>query len=773
MRKIALLFVAFGCLSFAVAQTGHDTAIVHSQRPKVGLALGGGGAKGAAHIGVLKYMEEIGIPVDYVVGTSIGSIIGGLYALGYSPDELAELISNMDWELYMSNGVDRKYQSAERRERNSEYILSIPFGTGEFQEKSGSLLSSLPRGIINGASLINLFSTLSVGYNDSVDFKSLPIPFACVATDILNGDSVVLRSGNFAKAIRASMAIPGMFSPIKWNKYLLADGGLVNNFPVDVCLSMGADMVIGVEFVDSMADDPSQLQSLPQQIRQYLNIAVRGNSHVHRQMCDVYLHPDVTGYGTLSFTSSAIDTLIQRGYNCAKAHELEFLELKRELEKFGPCQKELQAPRAKLFREKDTFVLAEIVYKGVAQDELRWLTKKDDLEAGVPMTMEAIARAIGVLNGTGAYSMITYNLYETDEEMWLSNHVYTDVLGRETYRLVINLESAEPHLAAIGFRYDSEESSSLLFHIGWNEQRLSGFKLRASMDLNYNACFKVCASWCGLGIGDVSLAYKYHNSSLNVNDYDSYFMKGRLIDHHNISLFISEFHLFDFSFAFGIDEDFYSNRYNLSLNRMLHNGIFRFSRTDNYFGTFFRGRYDNLDNAYFATKGVYSTLTASWRKNNQYLFKDVDSGFVDINFKIQSYITPTPRFTIIPQTHVRMLLGQNPSWYDNIAGGTVSGRYLDHQMAFVGLNTPLYLGDMAGILRLDLRYRIFGRYYLYLMANQMASFDKDDPYNTLKTTFGAALRFAYDSPLGPVSLDLHWNDFSRRLGAYINIGYIF
>ena len=773
MKKIVSM-VFFLTMFYALrAQLGDSAVVSKPQRPKVGVALSGGGAKGAAHIGVLKYMEEIGIPVDYVAGTSIGSIIGGLYALGYSPDEMARLIADMDWSFYMSNSVDRKFQSAERRERNSQYLLSVPFGTGEFQEKSGRLLSSLPSGIINGASLINLFSMLSIGYNDSIDFTTLPIPFACVATNILNGDSVVLRSGIFSKAIRSSMAIPGVFAPVEWEGQLLADGGLVNNFPVDVCLSMGADLVVGIELADDLADDASQLRSLPQQLNQYLSIAVRGNRHQHREMCDLYMHPDVSGYNMLSFNSSAIDTLVLRGYNCAKSHHDELVALKQRLELNGPCHKELQAPKAKYFAENDTFVLAEVVYKGVTHDEQLWLEKKDGLEEGVPMTLGDISRAIGVLNGTGAYSTITYNIYEADEEMWLSNHVYTDVLGRETFILVINLEPAEPHLFSIGFRYDSEESASLLFHAGWNEQRLSGFKLRADVNLNYNFRFGARASWCGLGLGDISLAYRYHNSSLNVNYYDSISLTGRIFDHHNISLFISEFHLLDFSFAFGIDEDFYSNRSAFSFNSMLYDGIFHFDRTENFFGVFFNGRYDNLDNAYFATRGVYSTMSARWKKNNKYLFQDVDSGFVDVNFNIQTYVTPTPRFTIIPQTHVRMVLGQNSGWYDNIVGGTLSGRYLDHQLAFIGLTNPLHVGDMAGIVRLDLRYNITGKFYLYLLSNYMVSFYKMDPFGTIRPTFGTALRLAYDSPIGPVSADLHWNDFTRRLGAYINIGYVF
>ena len=171
MKKI--LSFALLLSTFLVTTAQPQATNMGHQRPKVGVALSGGGAKGAAHIGVLKYMEEIGIPVDYVAGTSIGSIVGGLYALGYSPDEMAKLIADMDWGLYMSNNVDRKYMSSERREFNNSFRLSVPFGTSRLQMKSRRLISTLPSGVIKGASLINLFSTLSIGYSDSIDFSTM------------------------------------------------------------------------------------------------------------------------------------------------------------------------------------------------------------------------------------------------------------------------------------------------------------------------------------------------------------------------------------------------------------------------------------------------------------------------------------------------------------------------------------------------------------------------------------------------------------------------
>lgn len=771
MKKIVLALALMLCCSLVWAQTSG----LSNERPKVGVALSGGGAKGAAHIGVLKYMEEIGIPVDYISGTSMGSIIGGLYALGYSPDEMADLIAGMDWSKYMSNKVDRAFQSVEQRERASNFLFTVPFGTGEFHEKTGNLLSTLPSGVINGVSLINLFSRLSVGYNDSIDFNTLPIPFACVATDILSGDSVVLRSGNFAKAIRSSMAIPGVFSPVEWNGHLLADGGLVDNFPVDVCLNMGSDIVIGIELADELVCSPDALRSLPQQLSQYLSIAVKGNRHTHREMCEIYMHPDITGYNMLSFSSDAIDTMVRRGYECAKVHREEFLQLKQKLDAYGPAP-ERKVERAKNLTPADTFVLASVVYNGVTEEEQRWLNKKDGFEIGLAMTIEKIDSALGILNGTGFYSSITYNIFPTDEEYWLSHHIYTEALGLESYRLVINLTPAEPHLFALGFRYDSEESASLLFHFGWNEQRLSGFKIGANIDLNYNFRAGVKASWCGLGIGDINFTYDYSNSSYRVGSFDvpTY---SQQVDHNLFSLYFSEFHLREFSFACGINEEFYSSRDAFSLNTMLYEGLFRLDHSKGFFGIFLRGRYDNLDNTYFATKGTLNTFDIAWHNDNKSLFRSSDSIFADIDFNLQAYWSPSQRLTFIPQLSGRMLIGKNSPWFDNIIGGAMRCRYLDQQMAFLGLNNPMYVGSLVGVARLDLRYRLADKFYASLIANYTATADHLSQFYTSDKDFhdmlGFAVQVAYDSPIGPVSLDLHWNDFTRRAGAYLNIGHIF
>ena len=170
-------------------------------RKKVGLVLSGGGAKGMAHIGALKVIEKAGIPIDYVVGTSMGSIIGGLYSIGYTPEQMDSLVRKQDWQFLLSDRTPRKEKNLSEREADEKYIISVPFSKIAIKEVTG--------GLIKGQNIANLFSELTLGYHDSINFNRLPIPFACVSENIVNGEEYVFHEGILAQAMRASMAIPG------------------------------------------------------------------------------------------------------------------------------------------------------------------------------------------------------------------------------------------------------------------------------------------------------------------------------------------------------------------------------------------------------------------------------------------------------------------------------------------------------------------------------------------------------------------------------------
>ena len=298
-----LSFIILLCLVGTILKAQTFNGSIKPPRPKVGVVLGGGGAKGASHIGVLKYLEELDIPIDYVAGTSMGSILGGLYALGYEPDEMTRLISDMQWNEYIGNKIDRIYLSKEVRDRLKTSLLNIPFGEGtlERRQNKSNLISQLPSAYVNNSSLINLFNDLCIGYQTEMDFNDMPIPFACVATDLITGQEVVLREGSVPTAMRASMAIPGVFAPVPWGDYVLVDGGLVNNFPADVLREMGADIIIGVEVTNENKITAEDLKSLPQVMGRILINGTSAKRKENRELCDIRIVPDIYGFRHVEF----------------------------------------------------------------------------------------------------------------------------------------------------------------------------------------------------------------------------------------------------------------------------------------------------------------------------------------------------------------------------------------------------------------------------------------------------------------------------------------
>ncbi len=297
MRK-TLLFL-FILISFvSKAQNGEKA-------PKIGLVLSGGGAKGLAHIGVLKILEEYGIEPDYIVGTSMGSIVGGLYAIGYSASEIERISKRLDWDDHFSDYISQRSISIEEKHELSKYIGQIAFKR---------FRPILPKGLILGQKLSITLASLMWTAHQINEFDSLAIPFRCVATDIETGEAIVLKNGYLHEAVRASMAIPSVFEPININGHLLVDGGLVQNFPVTEVLNMGADIVIGVN-VTAPLYRKEELNSVFQIMDQAASF--RGAKRVleEEKKCDILILPNMLGVGASDFSS--IDSLIIKGEQAA------------------------------------------------------------------------------------------------------------------------------------------------------------------------------------------------------------------------------------------------------------------------------------------------------------------------------------------------------------------------------------------------------------------------------------------------------------------------
>ncbi|WP_144137963.1 patatin-like phospholipase family protein [Paraburkholderia sp. BCC1884] len=279
-----------------------DPAALHATqaRPRICLALSGGGARGYAHIGVLKQLEALHVPIDCIAGTSMGAVIGGLYASGMSAAEIEGALAGIDLTDVAFDREARTNQPQEVRKDNLDYPVGFPLGFG-----SGGIRSA--KGLIQGNQLLALLQEHTSRVAGDVDFDDLPVPFRAIATDIETGDRVVLHKGSLPQAIRASMAVPGLFAPVVLGRRTLVDGGIVDNLPVDVARQMGADIVIAVDIGTPLkhADELTSIASVTQQV-----LGVLVSQNVKRQKAqlgasDILLQPDLSGLAFADFADAA------------------------------------------------------------------------------------------------------------------------------------------------------------------------------------------------------------------------------------------------------------------------------------------------------------------------------------------------------------------------------------------------------------------------------------------------------------------------------------
>ena len=301
MRKLVhLLFLV--CFSWSFSQEPER------KNPRVGLVLSGGGAKGFAHIGVLKTLDSLGVRVDYVAGTSMGAVMGGLYASGYTGKQIDSIVSATNFDLLITDDVPRKSKTFYERKNAEKYALTLPFSDFKIQ---------LPSSISRGQNVFNALSKLTLNVSGIDDFSKLPIPFYCIATDMKTGTEVVLDHGNLAQAIAASSALPTLYQPISLYNRLLMDGGIVNNYPIQGLESKNLDIIIGVDVQDDLLEI-SKLESVSNILIQISNFRVAKEMKDKSQLTDIYIKPEVSEYSLVSFKNSS--EIIRKGQTAVSSY---------------------------------------------------------------------------------------------------------------------------------------------------------------------------------------------------------------------------------------------------------------------------------------------------------------------------------------------------------------------------------------------------------------------------------------------------------------------
>ena len=393
-------------------------------KPKVGLVLSGGAARGLAHVGVLKALEEQGIHIDAIAGTSMGAVIGGLYASGYKIDELEKLALGIDWKEALSDAPEREDVPFRRKQDDRDFLVKQKLS---FRD-DGSL--GLPLGVIQGQNLALLLESLLAHSSDIRDFDKLPIPFRAVATDIVNGEKVVFRKGHLPQVIRASMSIPAVFAPVEINGQLLVDGGMVDNIPVDVAREMGVDIVIVVD-IGTPLRGRKELNTVFDILNQSITLMTRSNSEVQLASLkpdDILIQPVLASYGTTDFGRSA--DIINAGYRATQILEKRLASLR-------------QTPDASLAAartgEERTPVITAIKIENdskIGDSVIRYYIRQP---IGEPLDLGRLQRDMGTLYGLDYFDQVQYRVVHKGKERTLVISARGKRSGTDYLRLGLNL----------------------------------------------------------------------------------------------------------------------------------------------------------------------------------------------------------------------------------------------------------------------------------------------------------------------------------------------
>ncbi len=363
--------------------------------PKIGLVLSGGGARGFAHIGAIKVLEAIGMPIDFVVGTSMGSIVGGLYAAGYSAEELETVINEVDWEDMFSDTPPRNLWSYQKKRIESKYIFGVGFNRKGF---------TLPGGLTSGQKISMLLAFLSLPVSDIDDFDHFPIPYRAVAADIATGEEVVLDHGSLADAMRASMSVPGVFTPVTIDDHLLVDGGVLKNLPVDVAKALGADIVIAID-ISSGLQDKEQLGNPLAILNQMIGLQMQKVTEEQRALADVLIIPDLGEYTSSSFGNAReISTLGET------ATRMQLDELRALLDKIRETRPAGRSVPSSIAKETEEIYIEDIVIEGNSLSNDAVLLEQLQYQKGAPLNPDLLDQSVTEIFSSGRYETVKFVL---------------------------------------------------------------------------------------------------------------------------------------------------------------------------------------------------------------------------------------------------------------------------------------------------------------------------------------------------------------------------
>lgn len=735
---VALLIWVFIRPGDVFSQDGQRTKT--QKRPTVGLVLSGGGAKGFAYIGLLKVIQEAGLPIDYIGGTSIGSIMGGLYAVGYHPDSIAKMVRSINWDNLLTDKIERKYIAYEEKEFGEKFVITLPV-----KNKSVALSPALYQGQEIDL-LLNHYFSPAFGVHD---FENLQIPFLCMGTDLLNGNEVILDSGYLPKAIRASMSIPGYFSPVDYEGYYLGDGGVVNNFPVKDLKDKGVDIIISGDVQPPLRSTREELSSITDIVDQIITFNRGPANVIGRELSDIYV-PMNTKYGIMDF--SDYDSIIAFGERVSRPYYDRFKALADSLNKIGPRpMKTFNAGPV-----HDIFINSVQIsgYKKFAGPYFRnyFNLKEDTL-----FTLAEIERSIRQMYGTRFFEKVDYEV---------NTH------GNRS-DLLINVKEADPGYLSAGIHYDNDYEASVL--ITGSFRNVLGKRSKLFTDLVLGQNPRIRAFYMLDNGAQPGIAAKGEFYSFKFNMYEGEKKINEIIfTNYKVSAFLNYSLKNLLNFRGGFEYEYFRFKQDVVADTALE----AFSDFSSY-GTFFVAfGVDSRDRAYFPTSGSKSELrleyvmplSKNWSKD---LFT---SSFIlywkyDVNYPVARHLVLRPGIFLGSTMSAE---NRPPLQHYFGFGGLNPNQYISTILPFTGLQFIQKTGYHAAILRMKLQYNFYKKLYATALLDFGATEeDFHEIFEPENFIIGYGATVGYDSFIGPLEFTLMGSNLNSKPMVFLNLGFWF
>jgi len=751
---IILLLSFLSPLVFGQTDTGN--------RPRIGYVLSGGGAKGMAHIGVLKVLEEVGLEPDYITGTSMGSIVGGLYAIGYSAEEISEMIDTIDWGTVLTNEVPSNQVIMRRKHEYRRFILEMPIYDGK---------PELPSGLIEGQKLSELFSELSWSQAGVDDFHDFPYPFTCIGTDILKGERVELNTGDLSSAMRASMAIPSVFTAVvRDSNHILVDGGVMRNFPVQEAVDMGADIIIGVYVGFDNHMKPEQLRSMTSVITRTSLLSGAHDVESQIPLVDYMIVPDLQGFTASSFSSGR--EIITRGEAAAREQIDVLRALADSVNSLGvpPVRKQLP--------DNDSILIGDIEVVGTTPSLSQFLKDKSGLEPGTWIKPDQLNKGIDKIFGTLFFKKIEYYFEEMDQ-------------GK---RLIFRIKDKASSSIKVALHYDNAFGPGLILNYTRLNLLRDGTMLGLTTNFSGNPQMR---GFYDIHMGKkgnfiVSAFFKAEREKLPFYSYDV-----DIGDYHHSYLFGGGSFRWNLGTNGHVGADLYYRNSTLKLSQNIKVVRPEFEYLDNFI---YRGpelallfRRNSFDNNLYPTRGSRIDIEYRQAFKTNFISKFSFPDSLGLENKFSEVMDPYWAFYVGLENYLPLsskvsfnsgigtgLSDNDKPFTDDYYIGGYHNNLREKQEEFMGLhNHELLHGNyLKG--KLALQYEIISNLFLSALANII--FVADDNTELMDNIFswndearyiGAGAGFTYKTPVGPVSIYLGsrtdiWNPI-----WYTSIGFTF